>query len=873
MLAFRSRFALVLVMTALFSACDPVEAPGDAGPPDTGPAVPTSTDHCDFVPLTATAHSGTPVTSGTVHAGVAELRLGVPLGVTLGGYASRSPVLGGAGFIDDRRPEIAGEFASSIGIQDAPMVRALAISTGTAPDYDETVLIMKLEVPLMYQGLLFGLEERLGPEYAGHIIIGTNHSHAGYANFIVDAIQIGFGPFRRTVYDQIVDDLEEVARAALANRRPAAIGVGYDPAFDMDDRVTRDRRGENDELPHGREDDHHLYVIRVDDAADGSPMAVVPVFGVHGTILNDGTMFASADAPGGIDRAIAEMFDESPSGPVMVMHLQGAGGNVSPAGLEVDVACPPIEDDEETPLCDRFMRIESVGRRAGAAVMAAWEAAGEDMETELEVEMVTRSIELGPDWETFTVRDGALRYAPFDGVRPCDGDIWDDSGGVISPIDEFNAPNGAGLCASDGMIRAFNPRAQLPGTLNRTSGPITDEVGRSPYMTCNRLEGVELLFESALAIELTGPPLCETTRTILTALRLGDWHIATLPGEPVVTLVERLREISPVPADHLITVGYAQDHQGYLLPADDWLTGGYEPTITFWGPLQGELIVERAADLLDVLTTPERENAAEGTSRVAVPSPTESFVPDAAPMAGTIPATAPAYVVNRLLPLVPANADVPATAHRLESVFFTWIGADPLTGTPVVSIEHFDGTDWVPLTRRSGRVVHDGEILLTWTPDPLVTIGGDGAQTHYWTAEWQVVPGMGPDLRDRFAAPLGQYRFVVTHDDYTVTSGELEVLPAPLVVTGTLAGADATLHVAVDSGLGFRLLDDTIGSTGMMPIRETGVTALVTLAGGATETRTGLTTTAAGDVVVTGVTGATSIEITDAAGNVGSVTF
>ena len=35
-------------------------------------------------------------------------------------------------------------------------------------------------------------------------------------------------------------------------------------------------------------------------------------------------------------------------------------------------------------------------------------------------------------------------------------------------------------------------------------------------------------------------------------------------------------------------VGYAQDHEGYLLLAEDWLVGGGdEPGINVWGPLQG----------------------------------------------------------------------------------------------------------------------------------------------------------------------------------------------------------------------------------------------------------------------------------------------
>ena len=44
-------------------------------------------------------------------------------------------------------------------------------------------------------------------------------------------------------------------------------------------------------------------------------------------------------------------------------------------------------------------------------------------------------------------------------------------------------------------------------------------------------------------------------------------------------------------------VGYAQDHEGYLLTVEDWLSGGYEPSINIWGPLQGEYMMEQALKL------------------------------------------------------------------------------------------------------------------------------------------------------------------------------------------------------------------------------------------------------------------------------------
>ena len=54
----------------------------------------------------------------------------------------------------------------------------------------------------------------------------------------------------------------------------------------------------------------------------------------------------------------------------------------------------------------------------------------------------------------------------------------------------------------------------------------------------------------------------------------------------------RRRSKAELGFENAITVGYAQDHEGYLMIPEDWLVGGYEANINIWGPLQGEHIME-----------------------------------------------------------------------------------------------------------------------------------------------------------------------------------------------------------------------------------------------------------------------------------------
>src|SRR5690606_1338642 len=119
-----------------------------------------------------------------------------------------------------------------------------------------------------------------------------------------------------------------------------------------------------------------------------------------------------------------------------------------------------------------------------------------------------------------------------------------------SPIDEFNAPAGAALCFEGIPL----PDLLMPGGATLIG---------TPYGGCNRVDRLAGFIEPLLGISLGELPVCDSIHTTVSALRLGEHVIATLPGEPTTLLVEALRENSPAGADKTIVVGYAQDHIGY----------------------------------------------------------------------------------------------------------------------------------------------------------------------------------------------------------------------------------------------------------------------------------------------------------------------
>lgn len=825
-----------------------VAACGDDGP---GPSSNITTEHCDYVQVAPTARAGGTVTAGPLTAGAAERVLHVPVGTALGGYTGRAGFLSSAGVVDARKVAMPGSFNPSIGVTAAPRVKALALSAG-----GETVVILKADLIFAYEGLVFDLEQRLGPELTGKVLLATSHSHSAWAQFTGHGpLKLGAGQMRDVVYQRLLDAFEAAARDALDHRRPAKLGVFASAQFDPTDQINRDRRDDNDHLPGGDRGEDHLYLLRV-DGTDGAPIAIVPIFGQHPTLNGEDNPFASTDATGALERVLEEQFDR----PVVVMHVQSAGADTSAVGHGgLDCNAKPGKPSDP---CFHWTAEEGHGRAARPELMAAWTQAGTTMRDSIELEMVSRSIETGPYPETFRIRGGALSYAPFDGKTEPDGVVYEGSA-LVSPIDEFNAPVGAALCET---ATPMFPTASIPGT-----------EGTLPYGSCLRLD---------LAAPILGPifdidfgvderhPVCEATRTTISALRIGDYVLGTLPGEVSILLADLVREKSPL-GQNAIVVGYAQGHVGYMLRPEDWMLGGYEPSVTFWGPLEAEYIAEQLLALMPLAMTPEREDgAAGGTTRVAVPTMVDRLeVDDPATDAGTVPATVPDVAWARTG--TPTQAQPAAQIPRVSGIAtFVWIGDDPQVKTPRVTLQVEVAGQFVDVARYSGRPVEDGEIVLAYTPSPLQR---RGPQTHVWVAEWQAVPwigGLNDGLDGRGGVPLGRYRFHVQGSTWSLDSAPFEVVAGGLVAQGAQrAGGAVRATLALHAPKGWRLMDPSAPSNQPVPVRGQQVTVALLGTGGAVLSSSQVTSDASGGISVPDNASALGVRVTDRFGNTATATL
>ena len=403
--------------------------------------------------------------------------------------------------------------------------------------------------------------------------------------------------------------------------------------------------------------------------------------------------------------------------------------------------------------------------------------------------------------------------------------------------------------------------------------PGTD--GLAPYASCLRIDlaapVLGSLFHFDFMTDITHP-VCETTRTTISALRIGDYLIGTMPGELTVLLARYLRTKSPISADHTILVGYAQGHVGYMLRPEDWMLGGYEPSVTFWGPLEAEHIAEQAVALWPSVLGTTRADGSTPTGRMSIPTNNDGLmIDDPAPEAGTVPATVPPDAWVRTG--APATSQPPSTIPRVAGVAtFVFYGDDPNVQTPHVTLQKkTTGNTFVDVTRNSGRVVDDLDLVRAYSPSPLQR--GTGPQHHIWAIDWQAVPWLGApgldDMTHRAAVPLGDYRFHVDGKGWSLDSAPFTVVAGGLAITGAMVnGANLDVTTTLHAPKGWRLLDMTAPSNNHTPYGGQLLTLQRFTTGNVPlGTTVQATSDASGKVSIPNVAGTTSVSVTDAFGN------
>jgi len=258
-------------------------------------------------------------------------------------------------------------------------------------------------------------------------------------------------------------------------------------------------------------------------------------------------------------------------------------------------------------------------------------------------------------------------------------------------------------------------------------------------------------------------------QTRISAIRLGDLSIVTLPGEPLTTLGEYVLEktMASTGSKYQMLFGYAQDYTGYLLLSDDWYLGGYEAASNLWGPRQGSYLSDHVSNLAGTLFDP---NA------------TLSFVPSA--VRPYTPGDAKGYTPVQSAEHGQIVEDLPESTTAGAELKLSWLGGDPWLDFPNVLVERaVDGDLFEPYSPGGLRLDEQHyRLRLELKPEPPWEQEVSGPRSFVWSVYLRTAARVpAPDQ-----ALLGTLRILVQGkalsasgvvEEYSLTSNPVEMSP------------------------------------------------------------------------------------------------
>lgn len=314
--------------------------------------------------------------------------------------------------------------------------------------------------------------------------------------------------------------------------------------------------------------------------------------------------------------------------------------------------------------------------------------------------------------------------------------------------------------------------------------------------TYGTVDKVQCLSVSTL---INNQPATIFTRSQVSALKIGDLTIMTLPGESVVEfgwqVVRTLNEELGLDPLKTFVFGYAQDHKFYITPrnlrgirppypglsltgapddypdyAISYYQGGYEAGFMPWGPRFPDFLIKRTVEAAALL----------------MGKPVNIEGPSVAPMYYS-PRDTPPFDIDLSTNAVGNIVQgMPPVANRLNMYEMIWVGGDPgaeRPQAPLVTLERQaeDGT-WA-------AVIHDTQLPYS-NREPLMITRTRKTDTDWeWIVRWE-------ELKD---FPAGDYRFVVEghhqtsqgRQPYTLTE-PFKLAPSTAIAFEAMPSADGS---------------------------------------------------------------------------------
>ncbi len=657
------------------------------------------------------------------------------------GGEARQPLRSGVGraWLDVPIGLPLGGYGSRAGLGDGRYADQLRASHGQMHGLEARALlldngdrqIMLIRLPIIFSSMALHeavarrLQARTGADWRDSLVISATHTHSGPARF----------------YHIPDDTLVPVGRFGIGAFHQKAFDWLVDSTVRAAEAALEDRSpasigvrivenfDPNDDIARDRWEqsppfDDNRLLLIRVDDLDGRPRAVAVSFGMHGTIHSGD--YANGDAPGAIEHGLERALADAYDHSVPVMFFNQNGGTMSPGGDERDH--------------EGAQRFDKLGHEFAEIAMPELDS----METR-------RSIELAGETHRFPITYDLLGYEAGE---------WGRDG--LETIDQQYTYGGI----------------QCSGNSVDTD----DETRIAPDdLECFGLH--RILYHRPPTLFL---------RSQMTALTLGEHTLLTLPGEASMEVgwqvIRRLRETDELDPSRSWTLGYAQDHQFYLMPTNlrgerppfagfedqnapesypdyafSYLQGGYEPSMSFWGWRLGDFLVARASEAVDSL---------RGDS----PS---SELPDARPKQFSR--------IDESFGVEPSDPErvgepvesPPETVERFRPIEFAWVGGDSgveKPQAPRVVLERQTDEGFAPVETSRARPYDNRE------PVMMTRRRRDEQDNWVWVVYWE-------EERD---FPTGTYRFRVeghhqvegNRQSYETTSRPFEVVPYEQIEVG-----------------------------------------------------------------------------------------
>ena len=214
----------------------------------------------------------------------------------------------------------------SDGVLDHIYHRVLALDAGGTPFYLISTDVC-LFSPSFHDAVMRELQTRTGVDPA-HVWWSVTHTHAAPELGPPDMYKVLLGrsdhEWDREYTKLVVDALIEAVKTAHDTLEPARLSVATTAANANINRRARDVDGKTSlGLNPDGPVDRQVNLIRV-QRPNGSPIALVVNYAMHGTVMSGQNLKISGDAPG----VVAAYVEEQLGG--TVLYINGAAGNIAP---------------------------------------------------------------------------------------------------------------------------------------------------------------------------------------------------------------------------------------------------------------------------------------------------------------------------------------------------------------------------------------------------------------------------------------------------------------------------------------------------------------------------------------------------------------